>query len=85
MYTIGGEITCPSELRIKAVDLLLEKLAQDAPEGLLGRVVAISGATQVSPLSTSPLLRHSRSLKPCPGSVPGSAPPHAPPSAQAQR
>ncbi|ORY62847.1 hypothetical protein BCR35DRAFT_188524 [Leucosporidium creatinivorum] len=62
VYTLGFEITCPSELRIKAVDLLLEKLALQGPEGMLARVKALSGAAQsssphlLSP-SFSPLLQ----------------------------
>lgn len=47
-YTIGDEITSPSEMRIKGLDLLLEKLARYCPDpNLFGRVRAISGAAQV--------------------------------------
>ncbi|GAA5895494.1 hypothetical protein JCM5296_006781 [Sporobolomyces johnsonii] len=47
VYTLGDCITCPSELRLKALDLLLEKLARECPDpSLLSRVRAISGAGQ---------------------------------------
>lgn len=49
MFTVGTEVTCPSELRIKALDLVLEKLARETDElGLLKRVRCIGGAAQVS-------------------------------------
>ncbi|GAA5964251.1 hypothetical protein JCM21900_001802 [Sporobolomyces salmonicolor] len=47
VYTLGDCITCPSELRLKALDLLLEKLARECPDpALLSRVRAVSGAGQ---------------------------------------
>ncbi|KPV78672.1 uncharacterized protein RHOBADRAFT_51111 [Rhodotorula graminis WP1] len=47
VYTLGDSVTCPSEARLHALDLVLEKLAREGPDPtLLGRVVAISGAGQ---------------------------------------
>ncbi|BGP36950.1 hypothetical protein JCM10449v2_000854 [Rhodotorula kratochvilovae] len=47
VYTLGDVVTCPSEARIHALDLLLEKLARECPDPtLLSRIVAISGAGQ---------------------------------------
>ncbi|GAA6056256.1 hypothetical protein JCM3770_007279 [Rhodotorula araucariae] len=47
VYTLGDVVTCPSEARVHALDLLLEKLARECPDPtLLSRVVAISGAGQ---------------------------------------
>jgi len=54
VYTLGDSVTCPSEARLHALDLVLEKLARECPDPtLLGRVVAISGAGQVRPSSLS--------------------------------
>ncbi|GAA5922173.1 xylulokinase [Sporobolomyces koalae] len=47
VFTLGDGVTVPSELRLAALDLLFEKLARNTREdGLLRRVVAVSGAAQ---------------------------------------
>ncbi|GAA5974008.1 hypothetical protein JCM11641_008210 [Rhodosporidiobolus odoratus] len=47
VYTLGDVVTSPSEMRIAAFELLLEKIKRDCPDpGVLGRVKAISGAGQ---------------------------------------
>ncbi|GAA6010365.1 hypothetical protein JCM10207_005194 [Rhodosporidiobolus poonsookiae] len=47
VYTMGDVVTSPSDLRLAALDHLLEKLARDCPDPtLLSRVVSISGAGQ---------------------------------------
>ncbi|KAL8286813.1 hypothetical protein RQP46_004341 [Phenoliferia psychrophenolica] len=45
--TFGDEVTAPSAMRLKGLDLLLEKLAREAPDpSLMGRIRAISGSGQ---------------------------------------
>ncbi|GAA6000338.1 uncharacterized protein JCM10292_001465 [Rhodotorula paludigena] len=47
VYTLGDVVTCPSEARLHALDLLLEKLARECPDPtLLSRVVCVSGVGQ---------------------------------------
>ncbi|GAA6059595.1 hypothetical protein JCM10212_005094 [Sporobolomyces blumeae] len=51
VYTMGDRVTCPSELRLKALDLLLDKLASGSSDpSMIGRVVAVSGSGQPSVL-----------------------------------
>ncbi|GAA5842289.1 hypothetical protein JCM9279_005334 [Rhodotorula babjevae] len=70
VYTLGDSVTCPSEARLHALDLVLEKLARECPDPtLLGRVVAISGAGQPNTLHylspAFPSLLASLSHTPC--------------------
>ncbi|GAA5979891.1 hypothetical protein JCM10908_001454 [Rhodotorula pacifica] len=85
VHTRGDSVTCPSIVRLHALDLLLTKLSRDCPDPtLLGRVVCISGAGQpnalhyLSPaftqmLSAMPLTPHlslSELFTPIPPSAP---------------
>ncbi|GAA5896228.1 xylulokinase [Sporobolomyces salmoneus] len=45
VHTLGDRVTAPSVMRIKALEVLLDKLSQRYPD-LIRRIVAISGATQ---------------------------------------
>ncbi|GAA5875776.1 hypothetical protein JCM16303_003992 [Sporobolomyces ruberrimus] len=47
VHTLGDRVTAPSELRLKALDLLLEKLSRNTQDAhLIHRIVAVSGAGQ---------------------------------------
>ncbi|BGP29117.1 hypothetical protein JCM10296v2_000855 [Rhodotorula toruloides] len=47
VHTLGDVVTTPSELRLHALDLLLEKLTRDSPDPtLVTRIACISGAGQ---------------------------------------
>jgi xylulokinase len=49
VHTLGDRVTAPSEMRLKALDLLLEKLSRNTSQAqLIDQIVAISGAGQVS-------------------------------------
>lgn len=55
VHTSGDRVTAPSEMRLKALDLLLEKLSVNTRQAqLIPRIVAISGSGQVSLLSPFP-------------------------------
>ncbi|GAA5983073.1 hypothetical protein JCM5350_006804 [Sporobolomyces pararoseus] len=47
VHTLGDRVTAPSEMRLKALDLLLEKLSVNTRQAqLIPRIVAISGSGQ---------------------------------------
>ncbi|BGP21911.1 xylulokinase [Rhodotorula toruloides] len=51
VHTLGDVVTTPSELRLHALDLLLEKLTRDSPDPtLVSRIACISGAGQPNTL-----------------------------------
>lgn len=48
VHTLGDVVTSPSELRLHALDVLLEKLTRDSPDPtLVSRIACISGCGQV--------------------------------------
>lgn len=47
-YSSNLPSSAPSELRLLALDLLLYKLAVEAPPKMLGQIKAVSGSTSVS-------------------------------------